>query len=528
MKLRKAGRPGAAAGRPLVVHKFGGTSLGTAARIRAAAAILARAAGSERVVAVVSATAGTTNRLITAAHDARDRKASRWRAAIAEIAERHIAIARDIGRAPFAERSQLTTERAIQELMTELETVLSGIALLGELSDRSLDLVASFGERLSAPIVAAALHGLGVPAVPIDARRIVRTDARHGRATADLKATARAARTALAGAKRSGAIPVITGFIASGPKGETTTLGRSGSDTTAAVLGAVLGARRIVIWTDVDGIHSADPRHVRRTRLLSRLTYREAAELTYFGAKVLHFPAMIPAIAAGVPILIKNSFRPAGAGTTIDARGSGRTRGIAAVTAVRDLATVSLEGKGMVGVPGIAARAFSAVAREKISVMMFSQASSEQNICLVIGEEDRVRALSALREEFAAEIALGRLDGVKAHGPVAAVAAIGEGMRGTPGIAAKVFSAIADARINIEAIAQGSSEVNISFVVEDQYAAQAVAAIHPLCLGPARSAARDDRGRRSGAARTSRRARAPRAGISASAARIGRRVRGGR
>jgi len=176
------------------------------------------------------------------------------------------------------------------------------------------------------------------------------------------------------------------------------------------------------------------------------------------------------------------SFRPAAAGTTIDARGSRRAAGISAVTSIRGLALVSLEGKGMVGVPGIAARAFSAVAREKISVLMFSQASSEQNICLVVPEEDRARSFKALREEFGAEIALGKLDGVKAHGPVAAVAAVGEGMRGTHGIAARLFGAVAAARVNIEAIAQGSSEVNISFIVEDKDAAAAVAAVHRLCI----------------------------------------------
>jgi aspartate kinase len=342
--------------------------------------------------------------------------------------------------------------------------------------------VASFGERLAAPLVAEALRARGVPAVAIDARRIVHTDDRHGRATADLAASGRAARRVLTRPLARGVVPVVTGFIASGPQGETTTLGRSGSDTTAAILGAVLGARRIVIWTDVDGVHSADPRLVKDTRVLRRLTYREAAELTYFGAKVLHFPAMIPAIAAGVPIVIQNSFRPGAPGTTIDARGSGRTTGISAVTAIRGLALVSLEGKGIVGVPGIAARAFSSVARERVSVLMFSQASSEQNICLVVPEEDRARSLRALREEFGAEIALGKLDGVKAHGPVAAVAAVGEGMRGTPGIAARLFTAVAKARINVEAIAQGSSEVNISFIVEDRAAGAAVAAVHRICL----------------------------------------------
>lgn len=462
--------------RPVVVHKFGGTSVGSAERIAAAAKLVALQVDRERVVVVASATSGTTNALLAAAREAQKGKMAAWGSTLVEIRDSHMALATHF------EGEGGPVARAIEQLLGELETLLSGVSLLRELSDRSSDAIASFGERLSVPILAAALRREGLEATPVDARKIVRTDERHGRATADLAATRKAARRLLPALVAKGTIPVVTGFIGAGPHGETTTLGRSGSDTTAAILGAVLDAARVVIWTDVDGVLTADPRLVPEARLLPRLTYREAAELTYFGAKVLHFPAMIPAISAGIPIVIRNSFRPETGGTIIDAKGSGQATGIAAVTAIRNLATVSLEGKGIVGVPGIAARAFSAVAREQVSVLMFSQASSEQNICLVVPEDDRARVLRALRDEFAAEIALGRLDGVAAHGPVAAVAAVGEGMHGTPGIAARLFSAIAQASINIEAIAQGSSEVNISFVVEDREAPRAVAAVHKLCL----------------------------------------------
>ena len=519
------------------MHKFGGTSLGNSERIAAATQILLRAARTERIVAVVSATAGTTNALLEAAESARSGHASRWRATLDAIRDRHLRLARAVaanelqksarsgGVAPYrssiiAGRSEPRSPEAgprgantrganargaksngalaivaeHERLLAELEAVLSGISLLRELSDRSRDAVAAFGELLCAPIIAAALQSAGLSAAAVDARRLVRTDDRHGRASADLAETRRSARGVLLPLLSRGVVPVVTGFIARGPDGATTTLGRSGSDTTSALLGAALGARRIVIWTDVDGVLSADPRLVPRPRLLPRLTYREAAELTYFGAKVLHFPAMIPAIAQEIPIVVRNSFKPSLPGTTIDALGStgkrvaGRDRasahagGIAAISAIRGLATVSLDGKGMVGVPGIAARAFSAVARARVSVLMFSQASSEQNICMVVAEEDRARSLRALREEFAPEIALGRLDGVSAHGPVAAIAAVGEGMRGRRGIAARVFSAVARAGVNVEAIAQGSSEVNISFIVEDGDAPRAVAAVHRLCV----------------------------------------------
>ncbi len=460
---------------PLVVHKFGGTSLGSAERIAAAAGIVKKASRRERVVVVASATAGTTNALLAAAREAQKGKVAAWGSTLNELRDGHLALAKRFDPGPVLART-------LEGLFGELETILSGISLLRELSERSEDAVASFGERLSAPVVAAALRATGLAGIAVDARRIVRTDDRHGRATADLDATRGAARKRLLPLVSKGSIPVVTGFIASGPKGETTTLGRSGSDTTAAIIGAVLDVARIVIWTDVDGMLSADPRIVPDARLLPRLTYREASELTYFGAKVLHFPAMIPAISAGIPIVIRNSFAPNQSGSTIDRRGSGKATGIAAVTSIRELATVSLEGRGIVGIPGIAARAFSAVARERVNVLMFSQASSEQNICLVVPESDRARSLTALRAEFAPEIALGKLDGVTSHGPVAAVAAVGEGMRGTPGIAGRLFTAVASAGINIEAIAQGSSEVNISFIVEDRDVPRAVAAVHRLCL----------------------------------------------
>ena len=257
--------------RRLAIHKFGGTSLGSAERIEAAAAILRDASRRERVVAVVSATAGTTNALLEAAHDAQRGRRTSWMKLLASIAKRHSELAqRYDGRAAL---------REIDVPLRELETMLEGIALLRELSPRTLDAVASFGERLSAPIVARALRAQGVPAQAVDARSLIRTDDRHQRATADLAATRRAARRGLGRLLARGSVPVVTGFIASGPQGETTTLGRSGSDTTAAILGAVLGASRIVIWTDVDGVISPDPLLVDRAGVHSRRGTRDGAEL---------------------------------------------------------------------------------------------------------------------------------------------------------------------------------------------------------------------------------------------------------
>jgi aspartokinase/homoserine dehydrogenase 1 len=457
--------------RRLSVHKFGGTSLGDAARILRAAGLLTSASRRSPVVAVASAMGGVTDQLLAAARDAEGGRLAAAKRAVEALRARHEEAA--------AALSKATGARVAFDArpLAELETALSGVSLLRERSARITDLISSFGERLSAPLVAAALSARGVPAVSIDARRMLVTDDRHGAAACDRKRSDPRVRRLLGPLLRRGVLPVVTGFIARSARGETTTLGRSGSDTTAALLGAALSAREVVIWTDVDGVLSADPRIVRGARLLPRLSYREAAEMTYFGAKVLHFPAVIPAIAAGIPLVIRNSFRPEGKGTTITARGAGG-QGIRAVTAIPGLCLLSLDGKGMTGVPGIAARVFGATARLGVSVVMFSQASSEQNIALVVPEGDRARTVAALEQEFRYERLTGAIDAVHARAPVAVVAAVGDGMRGTPGIAARVFGAVARARVNVEAIAQGSSECNISFAVEEKDRVAAVRALH--------------------------------------------------
>lgn len=453
------------------VHKFGGTSLGDAERILRAADLLRAAARRGPVVAVASAMGGVTDQLLAAARDAEGGRLAAARSLVEAIGARHVATARAL--------SSATGSRVAFDgrPLEQLGTALSGVALLRERSLRVTDLIASFGERLSAPLVAATLSARGVPAAPVDARRMLVTDEAHGAAACDRKRSDPRIRRQLLPLLRKGIVPVVTGFIGRSPSGETTTLGRSGSDTTAALVGAALRAGKVVIWTDVDGVLSADPRVVRDARLLPRLSYREAAEMTYFGAKVLHFPAVIPAIAARIPLVIRNSFRPEVPGTTIASKGDGKA-GIRAVTAIPGLCLLSLDGRGMTGVPGIAARVFGATARLGVSVVMFSQASSEQNIALVIPEADRSRTVAALEQEFRYEKLSGSIDGVTARAPVAVVAAVGEGMRGTPGIAAKVFAAVARVGVNVEAIAQGSSECNISFCVDGKDREKAVRALH--------------------------------------------------
>ncbi len=451
------------------VHKFGGTSLGDAERIRNAARILSAARRRGRVVAVASAMGGVTDVLLAAARDAERGRAGPARAAVEALRERHEAAARGLG------------IRFDAAPLRELSAALEGVALLRERTARVTDLVSSFGERLSAPLLAATLAKAGVPARAVDAREMLVTDDRHGAATCDRARSDPRVRRRLRPLLAQGVLPVVTGFIARNAQGETTTLGRSGSDTTAALVGAALSAREVVIWTDVDGVLSADPRIVPNARLLRKLSFREAAEMTYFGAKVLHFPAVLPAIAEEIPLVIRNSFRPDRPGTTIAARGDG-TKGVRAVTAIPNLCLLSLDGKGMTGVPGIAARVFGTTARLGVSVVMFSQASSEQNIALVIPEADRARTVAALEQEFRLEKMTGAIEGVTSRAPIAVVAAVGDGMRGTKGIAAKVFAAAARAGVNVEAIAQGSSECNISFAVEEKDRERAVKALHRVVV----------------------------------------------
>ncbi|HMM35827.1 MAG TPA: aspartate kinase [Thermoanaerobaculia bacterium] len=457
--------------RPLSVHKLGGTSLGDAERIVRAARLLAAASRRRRVVAVASAMGGATDLLLRAAHEAERGRLRPALRSVAELRSRHEAAAAGIAAATGA-----SVDLDLAPFV-ELGTALSGIALLRERTPRVTDLVASFGERLSVPLLAAALEAKGVPARAVDARTFLVTDAAHGAATCDRRRTDPKARRLLGRLLAEGVVPVVTGFVGRTPSGETTTLGRSGSDTTAALLGAALGAREVVIWTDVDGVMTADPRIVPGARLLPRLSYREAAEMTYFGAKVLHFPAVLPAVAARIPLVIRSSFAPDGPGTTISEKGDPRP-GIRAVTAVSGLCLLSLDGKGMTGVPGIAARVFQTTARLGVSVVMFSQASSEQNIAIVLPEADRARTAAALVQEFRYEKLVGAIDGVAAKSPIAVVSAVGDGMRGTVGIAAKVFAAVARAGVNVESIAQGSSECNISFAVDEKDRVAAVRALH--------------------------------------------------
>jgi aspartokinase/homoserine dehydrogenase 1 len=452
----------------MIVMKFGGSSVADRARLEHVASLVAAHPGPCAVV--VSAMGKTTDRLLRAAALAEAGDGPGLRTALYELERTH----RDAIDEPAA-------LEGVDLLLSELRSVLEGIRLLREQTPRSRALCASIGERLSAPLLAAHLRRAGRPAEAVDARRFVVTPVEDGRyegATVDLEATAAAARGLFPELLERGVVPVVTGFLGATPEGTTTTLGRGGSDYSAALLGALLEAREIWIWTDVTGILTADPRHVREARTLERVSYREAAEMSYFGAKVLHPKTIGPAVAARIPIRIKNTFEPEHPGTLVSEEAPALPQGVKTVSSIHGLALCTLEGRGMAGIPGVARRVFEASEAARVNVMMISQASSEQTISLVVPGEGAGPLTAALRERFALELARGALDGIAVVPEIAIATIVGQGMAGTPGISGKLFGALGAVKVNVLAIAQGASELSISLAVREAEARRAVRAIH--------------------------------------------------
>lgn len=458
----------------MITMKFGGTSVGDVPRLREVVSIV-QSYLAEHPVVVASAMGGVTDALLQTAQLAVERKNDRVEKNIAALREKHLRVAGELIR-HRERRDELIHGHSL--LFEELLNLYNGVGLLRELSVRSLDAIASFGEILSCLQIAAILTDSGVAAQFVDARTMIRTDAHFGEAAVDFAATNESVRSFLTPLVNAGVVPVVTGFIGRTRDGLTTTLGRSGSDYTGSIIGAALGSDEIWIWTDVNGVMTADPRHVKGAMVLPQISYREAAEMSYFGAKVIHPKTMLPAIENSIPIRIKNTFNPSHPGTLISRDANSTERVVKNVTSIDNLGLVAIEGNGMVGVPGISARIFSALARVRVNVIMISQASSEHNVCIVIPQKDCRKAVDELRSEFEADIARRTIDDIKLQDNMSIVAVVGEGMRGVPGIAGKTFSAVAQANVNIIAIAQGSSELNISLLVEQSDAHKTVQAVH--------------------------------------------------
>ncbi len=461
------------AAEPIAAHKFGGSSLADASCFRRVAAIL-HAQAAARALVVVSAMRGTTDALIALADDAA-RGAPDWPQALAALRARHVDCASEL----LGERAAKTVAW-LDAQFDELCELLGALAVLRAPNREAAERVQGLGEVWSARMLADFLGAQGTPCACLDARDVLVVA--HGELGAIVDWDGSQRRFDAFRAQHAQAHCVVTGFIARTADGRATVLGRNGSDYSAAIFAALAGATGLTLWGDTDGVLSADPRLVPEAVPLPSLSYDEACELAYFGAKVIHPQTLAPAIARGLPVRIRNTFAPEHAGTSIGMHDGGAASSspspVKGLSAIRDLAVLTLEGAGMIGVPGTAERAFGALHAAGVSVVMISQGSSEHSICCVVREGDAVRARDALERAFASELARGAIARVGVDGGIAVLAAVGDGMAGQPGIAARLFGALARSSVNIRAIAQGASERNISVAVASVDAPRALRAAH--------------------------------------------------
>lgn len=460
------------------VMKFGGSSVADAERIARVAEIVADTAEASPdggPVVVLSALKGTTDELIAAADLARSGNRD-YRVRIDALEKRH----QDTANALLDASDR--HHQVLHERFEEMRGILHGVELVRECTDRTRDLVMSFGERLSCELFTAILRSRHVPVTLYDPRHFIRTDGTHGSARVNRPVSYEQIRKQV---DVAAGVCVVPGFIAATSSGVTTTLGRNGSDYSASILGAGLGADCVEIWTDVDGVLSADPRYVEEAFVIDRMSFEEAAELSYFGAEVLHPSTMVPVVELGIPVVIRNTMNSEAPGTRISSQ-SATVELITGLASVENVSLVNVEGSGMVGAPGIAARIFAAIARAGANVLMISQASSEHTICLLFRSEDLVRAIGELDREFAPELASKEINPFDVQDDMAVVAVIGDGMRGRFGVSGRLFEALGSAGISVHAIAQGSSERNISFVVSGADRERTLQTVHNAFFSPGR------------------------------------------
>jgi aspartate kinase len=455
--------------------KFGGTSVGDAACIARTAKIIAQGANEGGCVAVVSAMSGVTNKLIEAANQAQTGNAKEATQILVGLREQH-----EIALATLStkESERADVRKILEEVFSEGHRLCDGTSLLRELTPRTLDAISSLGERLSAPLVSLAMRELGFASEPFTATELIVTDAFHGGAEPIMELTREKSQARLRPSLEKGIVPVVTGFIGATSEGQLTTLGRGGSDYSATILGAALDADEVIIWTDVDGVLTADPRLVSEAKTIPEISYREAAELAYFGAKVLHPKTLKPVVQAAIPVWIRNSFQPERKGTKITPEGRSIGGGVKALTAIRDVTLISVGGPGIVGLPDVVGRTFSTTAQVRANVLLISQSSSQNDICFIVSAADAQRTVDAMRGEFASDLAHQKVEHVTVDPNIAIVAVVGENMRGTPGVAGRTFNSMGRDSVNIIAIAQGSSESNISFVIEEKDVKKALLALH--------------------------------------------------
>jgi len=457
--------------------KFGGTSVGSAERIRVACRILSEEGRRRPVVAVISAMAKVTDLLLETLRRAEIGEEEGVRANLGRLEERHLSACREL----LPERERTAVEEAIGQILNEFQRIAMGILMLGERPPRSVDEAVSVGERLAVLLVSAYLNAQGVRAEGVNGAEVIVTDAVFGNATPLMQPTRARAQARLRPLLEAGVLPVVTGFNGATVDGKPTTLGRGGSDFSASILAAVLDAAELWIWTDVDGIMTADPRIVPDAAVLEEVTYNEAAELAYNGAKVLHPRTLAPLIERGIPVWSKNSFAPDKPGTRIVPRIE-VSNGARAVTSLPHVALVSIEpASGVISGAQIMGRALEALGRANVEVLALSSSSYRQSFCFLVRESELGAAMEALEDALLLELEHGYIKPIEVDEEVGLLAVVGEGMRGTPGLAGRIFTAISRERINIIAIAQGSSELTIAIVVRRAELEKAVRAVHAEC-----------------------------------------------
>lgn len=455
------------------VFKFGGAAVGSPSAIRTAAEHVRR--GAPNLAVIVSAMNGVTDLLLRTAHAALHRHSDDWRSAAHEFEARHI----ELIDALFTSRKRVGALRiSVREASRELTSMAESIAVLRELTSRAQDAVVARGERLLARIFVEFLLDQRVAATYVDASEVIITERRLGNLWPNFGKCERAAKRLITPELASGRVVIVPGFLGSGPDGELVTLGRGGSDFSAAILGRSLNARAVTLFKEVDGLMTADPASVPAARVLNELHYREAAELAFYGARVLHPRTMVPLVDRRIPLFLRNTFREESKGTRIAHDVKPGDYPVRALTAIHHQALIAIEGSGMMGVPGIAGRTFVALSQAGHSVAMISQASSEASICFVLPEAEANHAVAALESEFDAERRLKLIERIHADKKIALIAVVGLGMRGRPGIAARTFSALSGEQVNVVAIAQGSSELNITVAVAEEDAVRALVALH--------------------------------------------------
>ena len=460
------------------VLKFGGSSVGNAENIEKVGSIVGNAIEKDVCVVVLSAMQGTTDALIEVGKLAESGDDS-FRLKIKKVENKHLSAARAL----LGENSQDGVFDFLENRINELKSICEGVYLLRELSMRTLDRIVSLGEILSTKIVSAKFNLLGIENVWKDSRQLIRTDSNYGFATVDFPKTNKLIKDFFTEKIQNPKskiqnLTILPGFIASDAEGMTTTLGRGGSDYTGAILAAALDADVLEIWTDVSGMMTADPRIVKNIKQISHITYREAMELSHFGAKVIYPPTIQPILQKNIPILIKNTFAPDDFGTLIESETTNDKEIIRGITSIDKISVLSLEGSGMIGIPGFSKRLFDSLSRANINVILITQSSSEHSICVGVEEKCSNLAKTVVDKEFEYEITVGKIEPLQVENGLSILALVGDNMKNHTGVSGKMFGALGAQGVNIRAIAQGSSERNISAIIESKDVRKAVNTLH--------------------------------------------------